>query len=245
MSNAIEFRDVSKTFVVPHNRSLRLKEYFAQPFKERTSDHNEALKGVSATIPHGEFFGVIGHNGSGKSTLLKVLAGIYRSDSGSVRVDGFVSPFIELGVGFNPELSARDNIEINATLIGLTRSQIRERFDGILAFSGLERFVDQQLKNFSSGMLMRLAYAIAIQVPFEILLIDEVLAVGDVAFQEKCFETFRQMRREGKTVVFVSHNLDAVSTFCDRVMVLDHGESIGVGRPDEMIALYHARAHSE
>jgi ABC-type polysaccharide/polyol phosphate transport system ATPase subunit len=235
---AIEARGVSKAFIVPHERSLRLKEYFAQPFRERTYDRNEALKEMSLSIPQGEFFGIVGPNGSGKSTLLKILAGIYRPDSGSVHVHGAVSPFIELGVGFNFELSARDNIEINGTLVGLTRRQIAERFDGILAFAELERFVDQQLKNYSSGMLMRLAYSIAVQVPFDILLIDEVLAVGDAAFQEKCFETFRQLRSDGKTVVFVSHDLDAVKSFCDRAMLIEHGVCQGIGNPVEIVERY-------
>jgi ABC-type polysaccharide/polyol phosphate transport system ATPase subunit len=237
--------DVSKTFVVPHERRSRLKEHAVRPFRDRVYDRNEALKNLSLTVPHGEFFGVIGRNGSGKSTLLKVLAGIYRPDSGVVRIDGFLSPFIELGVGFNPELSARDNIEINGTLIGLTRAQLRDRFDAILAFAELERFVDQQLKNYSSGMLMRLAYGIAVQVPFEILLVDEVLAVGDVSFQEKCFETFRQMRRENKTVVFVSHNLAAVRGFCDRVMLIENGVCEAVGDPNEIVDLYEGREMSK
>ena len=145
-----------------------------------------------------------------------MLAGIYRADSGRVEIAGRLSPFIELGVGFNPEFSARRNIEINGMLIGMTRRQVADRFDSILAFAGLERFVDQQLKNYSSGMLLRLAYSVAIQVPADILLLDEALAVGDADFQQKCFQTFEQMRADGKTVVFVSHDLDAVSRFCDR-----------------------------
>jgi ABC-type polysaccharide/polyol phosphate transport system ATPase subunit len=238
---AIDVANVSKTFVVPHERRQRLKEYAVQPFRSREVDRNEALKKISLEIPRGEFFGVIGNNGSGKSTLLKLLAGIYRADTGSVRINGAVSPFIELGVGFNPELSARDNIEINAMLIGLTRRELAERFDHIVAFAELDRFVDQQLKNYSSGMLMRLAYSIAVQVPFDILLVDEVLAVGDISFQEKCFATFNEMRAEGKTVVFVSHNLHAIRNFCDRVMLLEQGVCIAIGSPAEIVAQYEAR----
>ena len=241
---AIEVVDVSKTFIVPHERRHRLKEYVVLPFRDRTVDRNEALKNISLTVPKGDFFGVIGNNGSGKSTLLKILAGIYRPDTGSVRIDGAVSPFIELGVGFNFELNARDNIEINGTLIGLTRREIARRFDDIVAFAELERFIDQQLKNYSSGMLMRLAYAIAVQVPFDILLVDEVLAVGDVSFQEKCFATFEEMRAQGKTVVFVSHNLDAIKGFCERVMLLDQGVCVAIGPADEIVDQYRAREHA-
>ena len=163
-------------------------------------------------MAEGEFLGVVGPNGSGKSTLLKILAGIYRADAGAVRIDGRLSPFIELGVGFNAEFSARTNIEINGMLIGLTRRQVAERFDSILEFAGLERFVDLQLKNYSSGMLLRLAYSVAIQVPFDILLVDEALAVGDAEFQQKCFDTFEEMRAQGKTVVLVSHDLGAIGS---------------------------------
>jgi ABC-type polysaccharide/polyol phosphate transport system ATPase subunit len=237
----VEVTDVSKTFVVPLDRRLRLKEYVVQPLRPRTYERNEALKAVSVTIDRGECFGIIGPNGSGKSTLLKVLAGIYRPDSGIVRVGGSISPFIELGVGFHPELSARENIEINATLLGLTRQEIRDRFDDIVAFSELDRFIDQKLKNYSSGMLMRLAYAIAIQVPFDILLLDEVLAVGDLAFQEKCFQTFWELRNDAKTVVFVSHNLHAIRNHCDRVMLLDNGVVEAVGPAGDVVDLYEER----
>jgi ABC-type polysaccharide/polyol phosphate transport system ATPase subunit len=238
---AIDVTKVSKTFIVPHEQHHRLKEYVVRPFRDRPVDRNDALKDLSLAIPRGEFFGVIGNNGSGKSTLLKVLAGIYRADTGSVRVNGAVSPFIELGVGFNFELSARDNIEINGTLIGLTRRQLAEKFDDIVAFAELERFVDQQLKNYSSGMLMRLAYSIAVQVPFDILLVDEVLAVGDVSFQKKCFTTFNEMRGQGKTVVFVSHDLHAIQNFCDRAMLLEHGVCVAIGPPAEIVEQYQAR----
>src|SRR5205814_8325448 len=160
-----------------------------------------------------------GANGSGKSTLLKILAGIYPHDQGHVRVTGLVSPFIELGVGFNMELTARDNIRINGTLLGLTRKELDRRFDEIVGFSGLARFLDQKLKNYSSGMQVRLAYSIAIQVDFDILLLDEVLAVGDAEFQAKCFETFRRMKEDGKTMILVSHDLHAVGEFCERALL--------------------------
>jgi ABC-type polysaccharide/polyol phosphate transport system ATPase subunit len=241
---ALELAGISKSFLVPHARRSRLKEYFARPFDRRRVDRNDALRDVSLTVPRGEFLSVIGRNGSGKSTLLKVMAGIYRSDTGSVRVNGVLSPFIELGVGFNMELSARDNVEINGTLVGLTRREIADQLDEILAFAELERFVDQHLKNFSSGMLLRLGYAIAVQVPFDILLVDEVLAVGDVDFQEKCFATFEQMRAEGKTIIFVSHDLGAVRRFSDRVALMEQGELTATGPPDEIVDVYLARVQS-
>jgi ABC-type polysaccharide/polyol phosphate transport system ATPase subunit len=238
---AIEASAISKTFLIPHEHRARLKEVIAHPFHRITYERNEALRDVSLTIEPGEFFGVIGANGSGKSTLLKVLAGIYRADEGMVRIDGKLSPFIELGVGFNMEFSARDNIEINGLLLGLTRHQLADKFDAILEFAELERFVDQQLKNYSSGMLLRLAYSIAIQVPFDILLLDEVLAVGDASFQEKCFATFDRMREEEKTIVFVSHGLDSVERFCDRVLLLERGTAVAVGLPAEIVDLYRER----
>ena len=236
--HAIEASGISKSFWIPHEQRARLKEYFAHPFKRMAYERNDALRDVTFSVGEGEFFGVVGANGSGKSTLLKVLAGIYRADTGTVRVSGRLSPFIELGVGFNPEFTARTNIEINAMLIGLTRRQVAERFDSILEFAGLERFVDQQLKNYSSGMLLRLAYSVAIQVPFDILLVDEALAVGDADFQQKCLQTFEQMRAQGKTVVIVSHDLGSVSAFCDRALLLNRGRVVAIGEPDEVIEAY-------
>ena len=184
---------------------------------------------------------MIGPNGGGKSTLLRILAGIYVPDSGLVRVNGLLSPFIELGVGFNIELTARDNIRMNGTLAGLTKRQLEERFDDILAFSELERFVDQKLKNYSSGMLVRLAYSIAIQIPFDVLLLDEVLAVGDEAFQEKCFATFERFKEEGKTVVFVSHALKLVERFCDRCLLLQGGTVHAIGSAHDVADVYRER----
>ena len=242
MTVAIEVAGVSKTFRIPHDQRTFFKEYFVHPFRRVTYERNEALKDVTFSVEAGEFFGVIGPNGSGKSTLLRVLAGIYVPDSGLVRVNGLLSPFIELGVGFNFELNARDNIRINATLAGLKKSELDEKFDGILAFSELERFVDQKLKNYSSGMLVRLAYSIAIQIPFDVLLLDEVLAVGDEAFQQKCFATFEEFKEKGKTVVFVSHALDLMEEFCDRVILIDQGVVHTLGPPDEVVDLYRKRS---
>jgi ABC-type polysaccharide/polyol phosphate transport system ATPase subunit len=242
---AIAFDSVSKTFAIPHEQRTTFKELFLHPRRRTTYELNHALQTVSFEVAEGEMFGVIGPNGSGKSTLLKLIAGIYPPDSGTITVDGLLSPFIELGVGFNPELNARDNIEVNGTLLGLSRQELEARFDDILEFSELERFVDQKLKNFSSGMLARLAYSIAIQVPFDILLLDEVLAVGDQSFQEKCYETFREMRRAGKTVVFVSHDLDTVVRWCDRVLLLRMGGPEALGPSAEVVARYAEEAAND
>ncbi len=233
--SAIEVSSVSKSFRIPHEQRHYLKEYVLHPFNRLTYETNDALKDVSFSVDAGEFFGIFGPNGSGKSTLLRILAGIYLPDSGRVRVNGLLSPFIELGVGFNVELNARDNIRINATLAGLTKGQLAARFDEILAFSELERFVDQKLKNYSSGMLMRLAYSIAIQIPFDVLLLDEVLAVGDESFQRKCFATFDRFKEEGKTVILVTHDMDLLQRFADRVLRIEHGVVKGIGPTEELI----------
>lgn len=238
MTAVIEVEGVSKTFRIPHEQRTFFKEYFVHPFRRVTYERNEALKDVTFSVEEGEFFGVIGPNGSGKSTLLRILAGIYVPDSGRVRVNGLLSPFIELGVGFNLDLNARDNIRINATLAGLTTRQVEERFDAILEFSELERFVDQKLKNYSSGMLMRLAYSIAIQIQFDVLLLDEVLAVGDESFQQKCFATFDRFKEEGKTVVLVTHDLNLLSRFCDRVLLIENGVVRASGPADEVVDHY-------
>jgi ABC-type polysaccharide/polyol phosphate transport system ATPase subunit len=243
MAAVIEAQHLSKSFRLPHEHRTTAKEYFLNPLRRVEYDRNHALADVSFTVEEGEFFSIIGPNGSGKSTLLKILADIYRADSGTLRVHGKLSPFIELGVGFNNELTARDNLRINATLLGLTKRQLEERYDDIVAFAELERFMDQKLKNFSSGMQVRLAYSVAIQVAFDILLLDEVLAVGDQAFQEKCMETFERMREERKTIVFVSHDLQAVQEFSDRAMLLEYGTVREIGPARDVIEGYtHAAA---
>jgi ABC-type polysaccharide/polyol phosphate transport system ATPase subunit len=242
MAPAIDVTGVSKSFRIPHEQRMYFKEYFLHPFRRTTYERNEALQDVTFSVQQGEFFGISGPNGSGKSTLLRILAGIYVPDRGHVRVRGLLSPFIELGVGFNLELNARDNIRINGTLAGLTTRQLGQKFDDILEFSELERFVDQKLKNYSSGMLMRLAYSIAIQIPFDILLLDEVLAVGDESFQAKCFASFERFKEGGKTVVLVTHALDLLDRFCDRVLLLDHGVVRNVGPPDDVIEEYRQSA---
>ncbi len=235
---AIVAEDVHKVFKLPRERRDRLKEHLVHLFRPVGYDRFEALKGVDLTVGKGEFFSIIGHNGSGKSTLLKILAGIYRPTTGRVSVQGHLSPFIELGVGFNPELSARDNVYLNGIILGLDRREIAARFDEIIGFAELEPFVDLKLKNFSSGMLVRLAFSVAIRAHADILLIDEVLAVGDASFQQKCYDVFRRLKSEGRTIVFVSHDLASVKEFSDRAMVLDHGRVVGVYHPAAAIAQY-------
>jgi ABC-type polysaccharide/polyol phosphate transport system ATPase subunit len=236
---AIEVSGITKSFALPHEVRSTLKEHFLHPLRRVSYEHQHALSDISFDVMQGEFFGVIGPNGSGKSTLLKILAGIYRQDSGTVVVNGLLSPFIELGVGFNPELNARDNILINGTLLGLTRGQLNERFDSILEFAELERFADQKLKNYSSGMQLRLAFSIAIQVPFDILMLDEVLAVGDDAFQRKCFGVFDDLIQEtNKTIVFVSHDLVTMKRYCDRALYLQAGNVRAIGQVEEVVGQY-------
>ena len=208
------------------------------PLAFRDYDELRALRDVSFEVRPGEFFGVVGRNGSGKSTLLKCLAGIYGIDSGQISVNGRLSPFIELGVGFNPDLTARDNVIINATMLGLSRREARERFDEVIAFAELEEFVDLKLKNYSSGMSVRLGFSVAVQVDAEILLVDEVLAVGDASFQSKCFGEFERMKREGRTILFVTHDMGAIERFCDRALLLESGDLVDIGAPEEIARHY-------
>jgi ABC-type polysaccharide/polyol phosphate transport system ATPase subunit len=227
-----------KTFRLPHDRPYTLKQRVLHPRLSRLASELHALRDVSFEVHEGEFLGIIGRNGSGKSTMLKCLAGIYRPDRGLLDVTGRVSPFIELGVGFNPELTARDNVVVNAALLGISRTEALARFSEIIEFAELERFVDLKLKNFSSGMQVRLGFAAMIQARADIYLVDEVLAVGDARFQEKCFDTFRRLKRERRTVVYVTHDLGTVERFCDRAVLLEAGKVAAIGKPREVIAAY-------
>jgi len=236
--NALVVRSVTKTFRVPREAVLTLKERAMHPFRRVRSDEFVALRDVSFEVPSGEFFGIVGRNGSGKSTLLKCLAGIYRTDEGDMYVRGRMSTFIELGVGFNPDLAARDNIIMNAIMLGLSPAQARELVEPVLAFAELEEFSELKLKNYSSGMHVRLAFSVMLQAKADIMLIDEVLAVGDAAFQEKCFREFKRMRDEGRTVLFVTHDMGSVERFCDRAMLLEKGNLVKLGEPSEIAELY-------
>ncbi len=235
---AVSVERASKAFRLPHQRYSTLKERVLHPFASSTYDVLQAVDEVTFDVRAGEFFGIVGRNGSGKSTMLKCLAGIYSLDEGEIAVNGRLSPFIELGVGFNPDLTARDNVIINAIMLGLTRKQAQERFDDIIAFAELEEFVDLKLKNYSSGMSIRLGFSTAIQVDADILLVDEVLAVGDAAFQSKCFGEFERMKREGRTILFVTHDMGTVERFCDRVMLLERGEVVDIGPPRPIAQKY-------
>ena len=236
---AVSIEHVSKTFRLPHHHYSTLKERMLHPLRTTTYDELKAVQDVSLQIAEGEFFGIVGRNGSGKSTLLKCIAGIYRVDTGRISIAGRLSPFIELGVGFNPDLNARDNVIINAIMLGMSRRQAMRRFEDVVAFAELEGFMDLRLKNYSSGMLVRLAFATAIQVDAEILLIDEVLAVGDAAFQQKCFEEFFRLKRAGKTIVFVSHDMFSMERFCDRAMLIERGRMLELGAPADIARAYH------
>ena len=229
----IEVRDLDKRFRIPTQRSRTIKHPRGVAFREL-----RALRGVSFDVRRGEFFGVVGRNGSGKSTLLKVMASIYRADRGRVRVAGRLAPFIELGVGFNPELTARENVVLNGVMMGLGRREARRRLDGVLEFAGLSEFVDLKLKNYSSGMMVRLAFAVMVQADADIMLVDEVIAVGDASFAQRCMDVFRERRRAGKTVVLVTHDMGAVQQFCDRAMLIHDGQVRYLGDPEEAVLEY-------
>lgn len=231
---AIKLDGVYKDFKLPHQKKNSLKAIFTSMFQSGTKSYEmqHALSGVSFDVKKGEFFGIVGRNGSGKSTLLKLLAEIYRPSSGSIRVDGRLVPFIELGVGFNPELTGRENVYLNGALLGFSSKEIDAFYDDIVSFAELEQFMDQKLKNYSSGMQVRLAFSVATRAKADILLIDEVLAVGDADFQRKCFQYFRSLKNDKTTVVFVSHDMEAVREYCDRCVLLDSSKILYEGSPE-------------
>jgi ABC-2 type transport system ATP-binding protein len=231
---AIEARDLEKTFRIPTHRVDSIKERIVRPFSSGEVRELRALAGVSFDIHQGEFFGIVGRNGSGKSTLLKLLASIYRADAGTIRMAGRLAPFIELGVGFNPELTARENVVLNGVMMGLTPQETRGRLDAVIEFAELGDFADLKLKNYSSGMLVRLAFSAMLQADADVLLIDEVLAVGDAAFQQKCADAFRLMKGEGKTIVLVTHEMTTVEEYCHRAMLIDDGVIQHLGDPAEV-----------
>ena len=237
-NTAIRVENVSKSFKLPHEKRTSIKSIAVDLFKKSGYEKQTVLKDVSLEVKKGEFYGIIGRNGSGKSTMLKLLAGIYTPDRGQITINGSLTPFIELGVGFNPELTGRENIFLNGALLGFSRKQMAEMYDDIVEFAELQRFMDQKLKNYSSGMQVRLAFSIAIRANTDILLIDEVLAVGDALFQQKCYDYFDQIKNSDKTVIFISHDMGAIQSFCDRVILVDKSRIIAEGKPVEVAQRY-------
>jgi ABC-type polysaccharide/polyol phosphate transport system ATPase subunit/ABC-type polysaccharide/polyol phosphate export permease len=235
---AIVVEGLTKTFRVPQQRYTRIKERLADRFRPEPPEVLEALDDVSFAVRKGEFFGIAGRNGSGKSTLLRCIAGIYDYDAGRIEVGGRLAPFVELGVDLKPELSGRDNAILNATMLGLGRSEALARVDSILKFAGLEEHGEMKLRNYSSGMKVRLAFSVAIQVDADVLLVDEVLAVGDASFQRRCFEEFDRLKREGRTVVLVTHDMEALRRHCDRALLLDSRRVVAAGDPKDVAARY-------
>ena len=236
---AVTVTGLYKTFKLPHEKHSGVKQAVVNIFKGASGyEAQKVLNDISFEIKKGEFFGIVGRNGSGKSTLLKLLAGIYTPDKGLVHINGTLTPFIELGVGFNPELTGRENIFMNGALLGFDRKQVEQMYDDIVEFAELDQFMDQKLKNYSSGMQVRLAFSIAIRAKSDILLLDEVLAVGDAIFQKKCFDYFKQLKREGRTVIFVSHDTGALQEYCTSGILLEKGKIVKTGKIDTIVKDY-------
>lgn len=234
---ALKVEGLHKSFRLPHDNQSSIKGRLVN-FRKRGYETQKVLKGISFEVHKGDFLGVVGRNGSGKSTLLKLLAGIYSPNKGTITINGKLTPFIELGVGFNPELSGRDNVFLNGALLGFSRAEMEKKYDEIVRFAELGRFMDQKLKNYSSGMQVRLAFSIAIQANTDILVLDEVLAVGDEAFQRKCFNYFKKLKQDKKTVILVTHDMGSVRKFCNRAIMIDKGEIVCSGTPEKVTNYY-------
>lgn len=235
---AIEVKHVKKSFKLPTDKSWGLKMAIISRFKGiKGYTKQEVLKDVNFNVKSGEFLGIVGRNGSGKSTLLKILSHIYVPDSGEVKVNGKLVPFIELGVGFNPELTGKENVYLNGAMLGFSNREMDEMYDDIVSFAELEPFMYQKLKNYSSGMQVRLAFSIAIRARGDILILDEVLAVGDAAFQEKCNDYFKSLKNK-QTIILVTHDMENVKRFCDRAILLENGKIIADGNPKKVAESY-------
>lgn len=235
---AIAIHNIHKEFVLHQNKSTSFKHALVNIVRKNNKLTQKVLDGVSFDINKGDFFGIVGRNGSGKSTLLKLIAGVYYPTAGSIDISGGLTPFIELGVGFNPELSGRDNVYLNGALLGYSRKEIYEMYDEIVGFAELENFMDQKLKNYSTGMQVRLAFSIAVKARNDILIFDEVLAVGDEAFQQKCLEVFERYKAEGQTVILVTHDMNNVRRFCNKALLLENGKIKSIGNPQNVSTLY-------
>ncbi len=238
---AVNIKNLKKYFHLPHEKEDSLKLKVINSFKKgRNKGHDEykALNGINIEIKKGEFIGILGRNGAGKSTLLKIIAEIYQPTSGSIKVNGRLVPFIELGVGFNPNLSGRDNVYLNGAMLGFTRKEIDGMYDSIVDFAELRNFMDQKLKNYSSGMQVRLAFSVAIKADADILLLDEVLAVGDASFQKKCYDYFNLLKENKKTIIFVTHSMGLVKQFCTRAVLIENGKVTIDGSPEDVAEAY-------
>jgi ABC-type polysaccharide/polyol phosphate transport system ATPase subunit len=235
---ALEAVAISKHFRIPHEKIRSVRGMFTNLFGKRTYTHFQALDGVSFQVRQGEFLGIVGRNGSGKSTLLKIIAGVYEPDSGRVLRHSSIAPFLELGIGFHPQLTGKENVYLNATILGLSEKDIEDKYDEIVAFAELEEFMDQKLSNYSSGMQVRLAFAVSIHANREILLMDEVLAVGDAPFQAKCLRTFEDYKRQGRTVVLVSHDIGVIRRYCDRALWIERGAVRMEGSAADIVDAY-------
>jgi lipopolysaccharide transport system ATP-binding protein len=238
--NAIIVENLYKRFRIPHERKLTTYEHVIGFLKGGNYSYEafDILNGINFSVKRGETFGVIGPNGSGKSTLLKILAGVLYPDGGNVKIHGRIAPFLELGVGFHPELTAKENVYLYGAIMGLTKRQIDQRYEDIMDFSELKRFENMKLRNFSSGMVVRLAFSTAIQTDPDIMLVDEVLSVGDEAFQRKCGKNIDDLRRAGKTILLVSHSLDTVLKMCDRCLLLSGGKTVAMGETEQVVEEY-------
>lgn len=234
----IDVDNVTKIFEIPHEKRDTLKSIFMNPFRKITKEQYKALDDISFKIKKGEFVGIIGRNGSGKSTMLKMLAQIYEPTSGIIKVTGEAVPFLELGVGFNPELSGKENIFLNGTILGMSKKFLWSKYDEIVEFSEIGEFIDLQVKNYSTGMMIRLAFSIAMQAKADIYIMDEVLSVGDGAFQKKSLAKMESLLKSGATIVYVTHSMVTIKKYCNRVMILEHGKKVFDGRVEEGIKIY-------
>jgi len=236
--NSIELKNVSKSFRLKHQGKESFFEFLTSGLNKASVEKLDVLKNVSFSVPKGETLGIIGPNGSGKTTLLRIIAGVYKPDKGNVHINGSLIPLLELGIGFQPDLTAIENIIMYGMILGFSKSDISKKINKILEFAELEKFRDVKINNFSSGMYGRLAFATAAQTEPDILLIDEILAIGDASFQEKCFDWIADFKKKGKSIVLVSHALEHITTFCDRAILLHQGNLISEGEPIEVMKTY-------